>query len=166
MIAQILNQQIDNGFSGIKGANLIVTIPITESLVNEIIAQQVKKTGYIDQSIIQILPNQEVNLTIKKLLTFRSKAKISKDIQFPQNPIITLEITGGVIGIFSQFASVLNNMLPNYIYFVSNTMKIDLSKAVDKNISSKIFPIIKSATITTINQKFLLNLSIKVGDEI
>lgn len=159
----ILNQQIENGFSGIKGANINATIPITENLVNEIIGQQIKKINYIDQVYVQILPNQEINLTLKKIITYKLKAKISKQIQFPHNPTITLEIMGVGIGIFSWLASALNK-LPKYITIASNSMKIDLSKVVDKKISSTFFPLIKNAAITTTNQKFLLSLSIEIGD--
>lgn len=160
---QILNQQIEKGFPGIKGAKVKAIIPITEDLINDILAQSIKGSNLIDQIIIQILPNREMNLTIKKFISFRSKATISRYIQFPNNPIVAIEITGGLIGIFSQFASALNSLFPNYIYFISNSMKIDLSKAMDKTISSKIFSLVKNAEITTASNKIFLNLSMEVG---
>jgi hypothetical protein len=99
-LIDLLRRQEASGFVDLSGAVAGATIPISDRLINQVIAESLPRAGRIQQLRVKAVPGNQlaVRVTLSKprfLPPLNLTVSIEQQPELPDSPIIGLRLSGG-----------------------------------------------------------------------
>jgi hypothetical protein len=99
-VLELLTTQQAAGFPGLAGTEATGTIRLGEALINDAIAATLPPAGRVQRVTVQPAPSDElvVRVALSKpafLPTMTLRLAIERQPQFPGDPVLVLQLTGG-----------------------------------------------------------------------
>ena len=118
-VLSLLRQQQASGFADIAGAQLTATLPVSERLINQVIAANLPPGGALRHAELHAHAGER--LTLRVTLTKPSfvpplnvNLQIERQAQLPESPVIVLKIAGagGLMAMAGSIAGLANGLPP------------------------------------------------------
>jgi hypothetical protein len=163
----IFQKIIDNHFSDIAGLAADVSLPVSESLINEIIAVSLQGNKTIQSAYISIHEQNQVSVRLKTsvlpwALNLKLKLDKSVDLASFSSPKVRAWLENNRM--LGSLASSLH-ALPEWIKLYGNQVVIDLGFFLHTLEQQKLFGLIKSVEIRTESDRMIFDIQIRVDPE-
>lgn len=161
---KIFQRLLDDNFSELRGMTADVSIPVSESLINEIIAAALRGNRNIDSCQLSIHAENKVTARLRTTrLPFAIKLQLKLDhtVDFASysSPKIRAWLENnlllGKIGAFF-------NMLPEGIKLYGNQLVVDLYSFLQTPEQRRLLNLVKSIGIRTEESKIIFSVKIEV----
>lgn len=163
---RIFQKIIRNNFSDLQGATVDATIPIPQSLINEIIETTLKGNKNIDSVRVSVHAQNRVSADIKTMLipwTLNLKLKLDTSVDFASysSPKIRAWIENNrLLGSLGS----LFNALPEGIKLYGDQVVVDLGAFLRTPEQRRILNLVKAVGIRTAEGKVILDFQIEVNE--
>jgi len=136
-LERLLRQQLDSGFADLRGAEAAITLPLSERLLNELVAEAVPPSAPVRD--LQIVPEAADRFSIRlrvgsSPLIPRLKILVSIDRQpeLPTSPVLVLKVeSAGWMTLAGPMLRLLN-ALPAGIAVHDDRIHVDLRALADR----------------------------------
>jgi hypothetical protein len=152
---------LENNFSELPGLNVEASIPVPESLVNELIESQLQRQKNITSCRVMIGEQNRLNVHFKTSLVpwpLNLKLKLFHSIDLTDSPKMRAFMENNVL--LSKIASSLH-ALPPGISIYDDQLSVDLEMFLDSAEQKRLLELIKSAEIRTEKNKLILDVKIE-----
>lgn len=130
---ELLRRQHTAGFPDVAGANLAATLPITDRLLNELVARYLPSEGRIRTLEIRALAGDQIGVRVslakpRFLPPFNLTMSIDRQPELPASPELVLKIVsgGGLMALAGPVTAMLD-VLPPGVQIVADRIHLDLS---------------------------------------
>ena len=136
-IERVLRRQLADGFPDVRGAQAALTLPLSERLLNEVLAETIPRSAHITD--LQVTPEASDRFTVRfrlgsSALVPRLKVILAIDRQpeLPAFPVIVLRLE--TTGLMTFAGPVLRglNALPEGITVKEDRIHVDLRALADR----------------------------------
>jgi hypothetical protein len=161
---KIFQKIIDNNFSDLKGTVADASIPVSQPLINELIAATLAGSKSIDSCQATIHNGNRVDVNVKTTLlpwALNLKLKLDKSVDFASFPSPKVRAwleNNRLLGSLGSFF----NILPEGIDLYGNQLVFDLGALLYTPEERKLLQLIKSMDIRTEEGKLILDVKIEV----
>ena len=171
-LRDLLRRQPASGFADFPGAVVTGTLPLTEQVLNDIVAETVlKKNGPIKRFHVAVLPANRLvlDLTIEKWLftpQFQVTLDVDKMVNFPADPVLRLRLAH-VEGPFAGLVEpVLNIIVPDGtgVRVSGRLIEIDLGALLRKGGQGYLIPLVKLLHLSTKQGRAEIDFALKVDE--
>ncbi len=165
MLEEIFQKLIANNFSDVAGLTANASIPVSESLANEMIATMLQGEETIRSCVVSIHEQNQVSMRLKPSLlpwSLHLKLKLDKavDLASFSSPKMRLWLENNqLLGSLGAFF----NALPGWARLYGNQLVIDLGSFLRTPEEKRIFNLLKSLEIRTEEGKAIFDVKIEVG---
>jgi len=136
-LERLLRQQLGSGFADLRGAEAAITLPVSERLLNELVAEAVPASAPVRD--LQIAPEAADRFSVRlrvgsSPLIPRLKIALSIDRQpeLPMSPVLVLKVeSAGLMTLAGPMLRLLN-ALPAGIAVHDDRIHIDLRALADR----------------------------------
>jgi hypothetical protein len=161
---KIFQRMMDNNFSELRGATVDASVPVPETLINEILQTALKGNKTIQSIDLSVHPQNKLSADLKTTLlpwSLHLKLKLDKLIDFASysSPKIRawLENNRFLGRLGSMF-----NALPEGVKLYGDQLVIDLGAFLREPEQKRLLALIKSVDIRTEEGKVILDLKAEV----
>jgi len=131
-LLSVLRQQQASGFADIAGTQVTATIPISERLINQVIAANLPSGGALRHAELHAQPGERLTLRVALarpsfVPPFNVNLEIERQAQLPDSPVIVLKLVGAG-GLMAMAGSVagLGTGLPPGMRLDGDRIHVDL----------------------------------------
>ena len=162
----IFQKVIDNNFSDVVGLTADVSIPVSQSLINEIIVAALRGNKTVDSCQVSIHEQNRVSVNLKTTLlpwSLNLKLKLDKSVDFASfsSPKIRAWLENNrLLGSLGSFF----NALPEGIKLYGDQIVIDPGSFLHTPEQKRLFDLIKSVEIRTEQGKAIFDVKIRVDE--
>jgi hypothetical protein len=163
---RIFQKLFRNNFSDLKGATMDATIPIPQSLINEIIETSLKGNKNISTIRASIHPQSRVFIDIKTTVIpwpLNLKLKLDKQVDFASYSSPKIRAWMENNRLLGSLGS-LFNALPEGIKLYGDQVVIDLGAFLRTPEQRRLLSLVKSVGIRTETGKVILDAKIEVNE--
>ncbi|HJQ14660.1 MAG TPA: hypothetical protein VJ830_07940 [Anaerolineales bacterium] len=163
---RIFQKLFQNNFSDLKGTTIDATIPIPQSLINEIIETFLKGNKNIPSVRVSIHPQNRVSADIKTTLIpwpLNLKLKLDKSVDFASYSSPKIRAWMENNRLLGSLGS-LFNALPEGIKLYGDQVVIDLGAFLREPAHKKFLNLIKAVGIRTAEGKVILDVKIELNE--
>ena len=163
---RIFQKLIQNNFSDLNGTSVDASIPIPQSLINEIIEASLKGNKNIASIRISVHPQNRVSADIKTTVIpwpLNLKLKLDKEVDLASYSSPKIRAWMENNRLLGSLGS-LFNALPEGIKLYGDQVVIDLGAFLREPEQKKLLSLVKSAGIRTEERKVILNAKIEVNE--
>ncbi|HET6823071.1 MAG TPA: hypothetical protein VFH34_10500 [Anaerolineales bacterium] len=163
---RIFQKLIQNKFSDFKGATIDATIPIPQSLINEIIETSLKGNKNIPSIRASIHPQNRVSIDIKTTLIpwpLNLKLKLDKEVDLASYSSPKIRAWMENNRLLGSLGSLFNT-LPEGIKLYGDQVVIDLGAFLRTPEQRRLLNLVKSVGIRTAEGKVILDAKIEVNE--
>ncbi|HJR81907.1 MAG TPA: hypothetical protein VJ821_17675 [Anaerolineales bacterium] len=161
---KIFQKIIGGDFSDVKGLTADVSIPVSQQLVNEVIATALKGNRNIDDCQVSIGGQNRVSVKLKTTLfpwPLDLKLKLFREIDLTRSPRIRASLENNLfLGKLGSFF----NVLPEGIKLYGDQVVVDVGSFLRTPEQKRFLALIKSAQVNTEEGKVILDAKIKVDE--
>lgn len=163
---KIFQKIIDSNFSDFKGSTLHGSVPVSQSLINEITVIALQGNRTIRDCEVLIHAGSMVSVNVRTtllpwVLKLRLKLDKSLDLGSYSSPKLRAWLENHrLLGSLGSFF----NMLPEGIDVYGNQLVIDMGVLLETSEQKKLLALIRSAEIRTEEGKVIFEVSIKVDE--
>jgi hypothetical protein len=131
-LQQILMRQQEGGFPDLAGAEASVVLPVSDRLLNELLAGTLKLPAQVRELHVQSLADNRIGVRVKVGGSFLPSINltliIERQPELPASPVLVLRLKPG--GLLSMVAPALHllDSLPSGITVVADHVHIDLAR--------------------------------------
>ena len=167
-LQRILQQLLATGFGDIAGARLFATVPIAESLLNQVIRDTMPSNLPVRD--VSVRPEDgnvlSVRLTPRAMLipAITLKLNIERQPQIPTSPVLVLRLATmpGILGLAGA-ALPLERMLPPGVRMQGEVIMVDLEAMARQHGFEQYFPHLRQLRVTTDRGRVLLTIEAGVS---
>ena len=155
-----------NNFAELKGTTVDATVPVPQSLINELLAEVLKGNKNITVVLASIHPQNRISLDVKTtLLPWALNLKLKVDIEVDFASYSSPKIRAWMENnrLLGSLGS-LFNALPEGIKLYGNQLVIDLGAFIHTPEQKRLLSLVKSVGIQTEEGKVILNVRIEVNE--
>ncbi len=161
----IFQRLIANDFSDIAGLTANASIPMSEALVNELIATALQEDEMIQSCEVSIHGQNRVSMRLKtKLLpwSLHLKLKLDRSVDFASfsSPKVRMWLENHRL--LGSLGSLLN-ALPKWAKLYGNQIVIDLNSFLRTPEQQKLFQLVKWIEVSTEEGKAIFDVKIEAG---
>jgi hypothetical protein len=162
-LERLLRQQLDSGFADLHGAEAAITLPVSERLLNELVAETLPASAPVRD--LQIAPEAGDRFSVRlrigsSPLIPRLKIALSIDRQpeLPTSPVVVLKVESA--GLMSLAGPVLRllNALPAGIVVHEDRIHIDLRALADRRGLAPLLDYLTELRVNTLQGALVLTL--------
>lgn len=160
MIDEIIQRIVDNNFSELPGLTINATVPVPESLLNEVIQASLRGNKHISYCRIQIRSDNQVTADVKSPLlpwTFHLKMKLFGSADFTRAPKVRAFLENNLL--LGKLGALLN-ALPDGVKIYDDQIVVDVSSFLPPQ-QRELLKLVKSADIHTIEGTVVLDVRIE-----
>lgn len=176
--AKALAQRLKaDNFGDLRGARINAVIPLTEHLLNEIVARQAEQSGAVKEMSIRILGANRIVLFVKAKVSalFGIKIPVKKTIEMavaPEVPLLPsprlqLRIVKGLSGLEKNLISWLENLIsrlvPGDISMEGDLITIDLGAVLRERGLDFAGHFIEAVSVDSEPGKLVVSASLRIG---
>lgn len=154
----IFTQVLQNNFSEFNGLVIDASIPVTESLANEIIAEALAGNRELTYCRIAILPGNRVNAEIKSPRwpwPFHLKLQLFGSLDFTHSATVRAFLQNNVL--LGRLGALLN-ALPPGVHIYEDQVSVDIESFIQDPQHRRFLNLIKSVAIKTEEQKIIFDI--------
>ena len=161
---KIFQKIINNNFSDLQGAAVDASIPVPQSLINELIDAALKGSKNISSVIVSVHPQNRISLDVKTTLlpwplNLKLKLDTSVDLASYSSPKIRAWMENNrLLGSLGS----LFNALPPGIKLYGDQIVIDLGAFIRTPDQRQILELVKAVGIRTETGKLILDVKVKI----
>jgi len=161
---KIFQKIINNNFSDLKGTTVDASVPVPESLINEIIAAAIRGNKNIKSCKVSIHGQNLVSANVKTTLlpwSLNLKMKLDKSVDFESfsSPKIRGWLENNIL--LGKLGA-LFNLLPDGIKLYGNQIVIDIAAFLPAPEQRRMLGLVKSAKIRTEEDKVIFGVRAEV----
>ena len=163
---KIFQKIIHNNFADLKGTTVDASVPVPQSLINELLAEVLKGNKSIAAVLASVHPQNRLSLDVKTTLlpwALQLKLKLDKEVDFASysSPKIRAWLENNrLLGSLGS----LFNALPEGIKLYGNQLVIDLGAFFRTPEQKRLLSLVKSVGIRTEEGKVILDAKIEVNE--
>jgi hypothetical protein len=151
-------------FSDLQGLTGDLSIPVGQTIINELIQAELQGHKSIASCVISIHPQNRVSIDLKTTifpLPLNLKLKLDKSVDFASyaSPKIRAWLENNLL--LGSLGSMLN-VLPPGIKLYGNQLVVDLGAFLRKPEQKRMLELVKSVGINTAQGKLILDVKIEV----
>ena len=153
---EILRRLADNNFSELPGLKVNASIPVSESLVNEITAEAIRGNQNIRYCRVSISRQNRVSVNLKTPLwpwPLELKLRLENSMYFAESRILRARLENKVL--LAKLGSFLNAM-PKGVSISGDQIMIDVASLLPEQ--KKLLELVKSVEIRTEEGKVILDV--------
>ena len=157
---------IQNNFSDLKGTTVDASVPVPQSLVNELLAETLKGNKNVSALQASIHPQNRVSLDVKTTLlpwTLNLQLKLDKSVDFASYSSPKLRAWMENNRLLGSLGS-LFHALPEGIKLYGDQLVIDLGAFLRTPEQKQLLSLVKSVGIRTEAGKVILDAKIEVNE--
>jgi len=163
----IFQKIIANNFSDVAGLTVDASLPVSESLINEIIAAALEEDKTIDSCQVSIHEQNRVSVRLKTSLLpwpLNLKLKLDQSVDFASfsSPKVRAWLENNRM--LGSLAS-LFNALPEWIKLYGNQVVVDPGVFLHTPEQKRLFDLVKSVEIRTEAAKAIFDVQLRVAPE-
>lgn len=151
---EILNHLQSTGFKDVAGTRLSGTIPLSERLINEVVAASIPRGGHVREAHVRPEPGGRLSVRVAPraalLPSLTLKLQIERQPEFPGNPVLVLRMAkmGGLLGMASA-ALPIAGMLPPGVRLDGERILVDIRAMAAQRGFADLLAHVKQLNITT-----------------
>ena len=176
--AKALAQRLKaDNFGDLRGARINAVIPLTEHLLNEIVAQQAEQSGTVKEMSIRIPGANRIVLFVSAKVSalFGIKIPVKKTLEMeiaPEVPLLPsprlqLHIVKGLSGLEKNLISWLENLIsrlvPGDISMEGDTITVDFGSVMRKRGLDDARHFIETVSVDGEPGKLVISASLRIG---
>jgi hypothetical protein len=161
----IFQRVIDNNFSELAGLTVDASIPVPESMINEIIASVLRGNRNISSCRVTIHPENRVSMALKfphLPWTLPLKLKLFRSVDLTHSPKIRAFLENNIL--LGKLGS-LFNALPEGVTLYDDQITVDIGPFLSTPEQKKILDLFRSVEIRTEEGKVIFDVKIAVDEE-
>jgi hypothetical protein len=166
--SQLLTQLQSSAFRDIAGSRLSARIPVSRSLVNELVAQALERTTTpVRQVDVQPREGDRLDATVRVSLPFAPPLKVAivvdRQPQFPESPVLVLRwsLLGGLGAIASRLLGA-GDRLPPGIRLDGDRLELDIPALAARSPVAPMLSWVKTLELHTAADQLLLVVELEV----
>ena len=161
-LAEIFHHLQSTGFEDLAGSRFSGTIPVSERMINEVIAAAIPPGGHVRE--VQVRPEQDNRFSVR--ITPRTgffpsitvKLSIARQPELPASPVLVLKMAmGGLMG-FASSALPIANMLPPGVRLEGEHILVDLRAMASQRGFANLFQYVRQLRVTTESGQAVVSL--------
>ena len=163
---KLFQKVIQNNFSDLKGTTVDATVPVPQSLLNELLAETLKGNKNVSALQASIHPQNQVSLDVKTTLLpwpLNLKLKLDKSVDFASYSSPKIRAWMENNRLLGSLGS-LFNALPEGIKLYGDQLVIDLGVFLREPEHRKLLDLVKSVGIRTEEGRIILDARIEVNE--
>ena len=163
---KLFQKVIQNNFSDLKGTTVDATVPVPQSLINELLAETLKGNKNVSALQASIHPQNRVSLDVKTTLLpwpLNLKLKLDKSVDFASYSSPKIRAWMENNRLLGNLGS-LFNALPEGIKLYGDQLVIDLGVFLRETEHRKLLDLVKSVAIRTEEGRIILDARIEVNE--
>ena len=163
---KIFQRIIHNNFSELKGTTVDASVPVSQSLINELLAETLRGNKNITSLRASIHPQNRVSLDVKTTLLpwpLNLKLKLDKSIDFASYSSPKIRAWMENNRLLGSLGS-LFNALPEGIKLYGDQVVIDLGVFLRAPEQRRLLGLVKSVDMRTEEGKVILDAKIEVNE--
>ena len=163
---KIFQRIVDNNFSELRGATVEASVPLSQSLINELLAEALRGNKSIASLRALIHPQNRVTLDVKTTLLpwpLNLKLKLDKSIDFASYSSPKIRAWMENNRLLGSLGS-LFNALPEGIKLYGDQVVIDLGVFLRAPEQRRLLSLVRSADVRTEEGKVILDAKIEVDE--
>ena len=162
-IERLLRQQLADGFSGIRGAQAAITLPVSERLLNEVLAETIPRSAPVTD--LHVSPEAGDRFVVRfrvgsSPLVPRLKVALAIETQpdLPALPVVVLRLeTTGLMMLAGPVLRLLN-ALPAGMTVKDDRIHVDLRDLAQRRGFAPYFDYLDSLRVNTVNGAVVLTV--------
>ena len=163
---KIFQRLLDNNFSDLSGMTADASIPVPESLINEILAVALQGNKNIDSCQLSIHAENKVTARLKTTLlpfSLNLRLKLDNTVDFASfsSPKVRAWMENNLL--LGKLGS-LFNALPEGVKLYGNQIVIDITAFLETPEQRRILNLVKSVEIRTEEHKLILNVKAGIDE--
>ena len=164
---EILRHLQSTGFSDLRGARLSGTVPVSERLINEIVASAVRPGGPVREVRVHPLPGDafsvRVTPTMGLLPSITVRLEIERQPELPASPVLVLKMAtmGGLFGLASA-ALPIAGMLPRGVRLDGDRILVDLRTLAAERDAADLLPYVTGLRLNTEEARAVLHIDLSI----
>jgi hypothetical protein len=163
---KIFQRLLDNNFSDLSGMTADASIPVPESLINEILAVALQGNKNIDSCQLSIHAENKVTARLKTTLlpfSLNLRLKLDNTVDFASysSPKVRAWLENNLL--LGKLGS-LFNALPEGVKLYGNQIVIDITAFLETPEQRRILNLVKSVEIRTEEHKLILNVKAGIDE--
>lgn len=161
---RVFQRLLDKNFSELSGAVLDATIPVPQTLINEIAAAALVGNKNLSSLAILVHPQNRLSMNVKTSLlpwplNLKLKLDNSVDLASYSSPKIRAWLENNrLLGSLGS----LFNVLPEGVKLYGNQIVIDLGSFLQRPEQKRLLGLVRSVDIRTAESKLILDVKIRV----
>jgi hypothetical protein len=169
ILADILEQQKLSGFGDLAGATASATIPVSDRVINELIARLLPPSGAVQEMQIEAEEQNRIRVRLRisaKRLTlpFSVMLHIQAQPALPQYPVLMLRLAGvplllSMAGPLTRFLDVL----PPGITMDGDQIALDLQRLLAHQGQADLLQYLTDLRITTVPRRVVVSFQARVA---
>lgn len=165
-MTDLLHHLQGSAFRDIAGARVSAVIPVSEALVNRLIAATLPATAPVRDVVIQPEPNDRfsVRITPKAALlpSITLKLAIEEQPRLPESAVLVLRMAT-LSGIFGLASGMIAGMLPPAVRLQGETIRVDLRALAAERGQAELLDHLRSLEVHTDQGRVILHVDAGVG---
>jgi hypothetical protein len=166
-LTDILRRQQADGFPGFTGAHLAAFVPISATVINEVIAQALPIDAAV--SDVQIEPEAgnavRVHLRIARahlIPPLTVTLLIERQPQLPESPVLVLRLASSGLTVLARAANRFFDALPAGVRMQDDLVLVDIAELLRQRDASEWLQYLKALEITTAPGALLVSIKASV----
>lgn len=162
-LERLLRRQLAEGFSDLRGADAAITLPVSERLLNEILAEAIPRSVPINE--LHVTPEPDDRFAVQFRVgtsAFIPRVKIALAIDrqpdLPAFPVIVLRMETTGLMMLAGPALRLLNALPAGITVKDDRIHVDLRALAERNRLAPYFDYLDELRVHTVTGALVLTL--------
>lgn len=166
-VAQLFDQVISGGLSGVSGAEASVTLPISSRLLNDLISAALPPSAPVQN--LEVTPLDGDRFLVRGrigssslLPPFQLTVAIDRQPEFPAFPFLVLRLESAGLRLLAGL--VLRKIsMPSWIQIEFDRIRVDLRSLADQNGVARYVDYVEQLNVKTIAGTLLLSLRARVS---
>ena len=163
---KIFQKIVRNNFSDLKGTTVDASVPVPQSLINELIAETLKGNKNVASVQASVHPQNRVSVDVKTSLlpwALNLKLKLDKEVDFASYSSPKIRAWMENNRLLGSLGSSLN-ALPEGIKLYGDQIVIDLGAFLRTPEQKRLLSLVKSVGIRTEEGKVILDARLEVNE--
>jgi hypothetical protein len=162
-LERLLRQQLGSGFADLRGAEAAITLPVSERLLNDLVAEAVPSSAPVRD--LQIAPEAADRFSVRLRVgssplipRLKIALSIERQPELPTSPVLVLKVESAGLMTFAGPMLRLLNALPAGIAVHDDRIHIDLRALADRRGLAPVLDYLTELRVNTVPGAVVMTL--------
>jgi hypothetical protein len=164
----LLRAQRDAGFADVAGADVSLTLPVSDRLINQMIAERLPRGGVVSAVHVEAMAANQFSVRVRLgqsalLPPIRLGLVVDRQPDLPAFPVIVLRIVSpGIAALAATLVTRFLRALPPWVQSDGARLSFDLLAAAASAGGAEAFGYLRSLTLTTTAGRVIVSIRASV----